>query len=290
MSKGRRSLTSYNNIYYLAGRAVIEMRCIMRQALAFFALAVLLLVICGPCSAAQHMDAGARQMSETAGPQIGGNSPSQTASASDSQAGGNSGSQADSSSASQTGQRSRSQMGETNSLSLNASGGKGAQATSTGVGRGNVDVQNWRGTASNDAESYPVRLNVETISTLDPDVARSLLSSNLSLEDIRSRLGSGNRDSILRGSFRIGNDSYRLVNVTIESSDNESTLSASLAGSGDQAEIAGHISVAISADDLDIASGRVVIDDDSGYRGTYKIELNRQSGQGYMWGMQGRES
>jgi len=262
----------------------------MRQALAFFALAVLLLVICGPCSAAQHMDAGARQMSETAGPQIGGNSPSQTASASDSQAGGNSGSQADSSSASQTGQRSRSQMGETNSLSLNASGGKGAQATSTGVGRGNVDVQNWRGTASNDAESYPVRLNVETISTLDPDVARSLLSSNLSLEDIRSRLGSGNRDSILRGSFRIGNDSYRLVNVTIESSDNESTLSASLAGSGDQAEIAGHISVAISADDLDIASGRVVIDDDSGYRGTYKIELNRQSGQGYMWGMQGRES
>ena len=221
-------------------------------------------------------------MGETAGPQIGGNSPSQTASAS--------GSQADSPSASQMGERSRSHMGETNSLSLNASGGKGAQSTSNDVGRGNVDVQNWRGTASNDAESYPVRLNVETISTLDPDVARSLLSSNLSLEDIRSRLGSGNRDSILRGSIRFSNDSYRLVNVTIESSANKSTLSASLAGSGDQTEIAGHISVAISADDLDIASGRVVIDDDSGYRGTYKIELNRQSGQGYMWGMQGRES
>jgi len=282
MSKGRRSLTSYNNIYYLAGRAVIEMRCIMRQALAFFALALLLLVICGPCSAAQNLDAGARQMGETAGPQIEGNSPSQTSSAS--------GSQADSPSASQMGERSRSHMGETNSLSLNASGGKGAQSTSNDVGRGNVDVQNWRGTASNDAESYPVRLNVETISTLDPDVARSLLSSNLSLEDIKSQLGSGNRDSILRGSFRIGNDSYRLVNVTIESSDNKSTLSASLAGPGDQAEIAGHISLAISADDLEIARGRAVIDDDSGHSGTYKIELKRQSGRGYMWGKQGRES
>ena len=161
-------------------------------------------------------------MGETAGPQIEGNSPSQTAGAS--------GSQADSPSASQMGERSRSHMGETNSLSLNASGGKGAQSTSNDVGRGNVDVQNWRGTASNDAESYPVRLNVETISTLDPDVARSLLSSNLSLEDIRSRLGSGNRDSILRGSIRFSNDSYHLVNVTIESSANKSTLSASLAG------------------------------------------------------------
>ena len=221
-------------------------------------------------------------MGETAGPQIEGNSPSQTASAS--------GSQADSPSASQMGERSRSHMGETNSLSLNASGGKGAQSTSNDVGRGNVDVQNWRGTASNDAESYPVRLNVETISTLDPDVARSLLSSNLSLEDIRSRLGSGNRDSILRGSIRFSNDSYHLVNVTIESSANKSTLSASLAGSGDQTEIAGHISAAISADDLEIARGRVVIDDDSGHSGTYKIELERQGGRGYMWGMQGRES
>ncbi len=281
MSKGRRSLTSYNNIYYLAGRAVIEMRCIMRQALAFFALAVLLLVICGPCSAAQNLNAGARQMGETASPQIGGNSPSQTASTS--------GSQADNPSASQMGERSRSQMGETSSFSLNSSGGKGAQSTSNGVGRGNVDVQNWRGTASKDAESYSVRLNVETILTLDPDEARSLLSSNLSLEDIRSRLGSGSRNTILRGSFGISNDSYRLVNVTIESSDNKSTLSASLAGSGGQAEIAGHIFMAISADDLEIARGYAVIED-SRYRGTYKIELERQGGRGYMWGMQSRES
>jgi hypothetical protein len=31
----------------------------------------------------------------------------------------------------------------------------------------------------------------------------------------------------------------------------------------------------------------VVIDDDSGHSGTYNIELERQGGRGYMWGMQG---
>ena len=318
---------------------MIEMRRRICQDLTFFSLAVLLLVICGTCSAAQHMDAAAPQMFET-GPQIDGNSPSQTASASQvsgksgpqvsgnsgsqagsssgpqagsssgsqagsssgsqagsssgSQAGSSSGSQADSPLSSQIGERSRSQLGGTNGPSLNASGGKGIQATANGPGRGDVDVQNWRGTASKDGESYPVRLNVETILTLDPYLARSMLSLNLSLEDIRSELGSGNRDTILRGSLRIGTDSYRLVNVTIESSANESALMASLAGpstvsgSGDQAQIVGHMSMAISAVDLDIARGYAIIDD-TRYSGTYSIELERQSGRGYMWCMPGRE-
>lgn len=64
-------------------------------------------------------------MGETAGPQIEGNSPSQTASAS--------GSQEDNPSASQMGERSRSHMGETNSLSLNSSGGKVHKAHPTAL-------------------------------------------------------------------------------------------------------------------------------------------------------------
>ena len=314
---------------------MIKMRLRMCQDLTFFTLAVLLLLICASCSAAQQ--------GETSGPQMGGNSPSQiatasgsqTGSSSDSLAGGNTGPQASSSSgfqasgnsgpkaggnsgskagsgfgpktggntgsqadippASQMGERSRSQMGGKSSPSLNASSGKGGQPTANGAGRGDVDIQNWRGTASKDEESYPVRLNVESILTLDPDVARNLLSSNLSLEDIRSQLGSGNRDTILRGSLRISNDSYRLVNVSIESSANNSTLNASLAGpstisgSEDQAGVVGHISLAISADDLNIARGYAVIDDPR-YRGTYKIELERQNGRGYMWRMPDRES
>ena len=304
---------------------MIEMRLRMCQDLTFFTLAVLLLVICGSCSAAQQGETSGSQMggnspsqiatasgsqansdslaggnsgpqaNGNSGPQVGGNSGSQTGSGSGPQTGVNSGSQADSPPASQMGERSRSQVGGTSSHSLNVSSGKGAQATANGAGRGDVDVQNWRGTASKEGESYPVRLNVESILTLDPDVARNLLSSNLSLEDIRSQLGSGNRDTILRGSLRISNDSYRLVNITIESSFNNSTLRASLAGpstisgSGDQAGIVGHISVAISADDLDIARGYAIIDDTS-YSGTYIIELERQSGRGYMWCMPGRES
>lgn len=235
------------------------------------------------------------QIGGSHGAQANGNSGSQAKDGFGPQTSGNTGSRGESPSASQIEVRSRSQMGVTSSTSLNASGGKDAQAESNRLGRGDVDVQNWRGTASKNGDSYSIRLNVERITTLDPDAARNLLSSNLSLEDIRSQLGSGKKDNILRGSLRIGNDIYRLVNITMVSSTNNTTLSARLAGpstisgSGDQAGIVGHMSVVISADDSDIARGYASIDD-SRYSGTYSIELERVSGRGYMWGILDRES
>lgn len=329
------------------------MRSRVCQDLTFFILAVLLLLICGLCSAAQHMDAAAPQMGETSGPQMGGNSPSQTDGTSGFQGGSNygpqpgdspgyqsgsgSGSQTDDnigsygsgSSGSQTsgsfgspasggsgfqaggtsgalagiysesaGKRQRSQMGGANSPLLNASSdlvGSADNASADSAGRKDVDFQNWRGTASKGGESYPVRLNVESILTLDPGVARGMLSSNLSLVEIRSQLSMGNRNAILRGSLRISNDSYRLVNITIKSSANQSVLQAGLASSGTikgaeaKAGIVGNASLTIYADDLEVARGYAIIDDSS-YSGTYEIMLERQSGRGRMWGMQGRES
>lgn len=311
----------------------------MRQVLTFFTLAVLLLVICGSCSAAQHMNAAAAQMGETSGSQMGGNSPSQTASIPGSQGGSNSGPQPDdspghqpsSASGSQTGGyfgppasigsgfqgsgtsgaqggilaesagiRQRSQWDEADSSSLNASSGlygsdNIVSESDAGRGNGGVDFQNWLGTASKDGESYPVRLNVETISTLDPGVARGLLSSNLSLVEIRSQLSMGNSDAILRGSLRMGNDIYWLVNITVRSSTNQSVLQAGLASPGTikgaeaKAGIVGNVSLTIFADDFKVARGHVILDDSS-YSGNYEIMLERQSGRGHMWGMQGRES
>ena len=292
----------------------------MCQGSTFFFLAVLLLLICSPCSAAQHMNA-AERMGETSGSQLGDNSPYQTASTSGFQGGGSFGPQAGGSpesgadsgsgfesvgssesqgdgsgfqnggnsgvfSESLTGKGQRSQTGGANSPSLNASRalrGLDDNASANGAGRGDadVDVQNWRGMASKDGESHPLRLNVETILTLDPDVARDMLSSNLSLEEIRSRLRTGNRDAVLRGSLRISNNSYRLVNITVQSSANESLLRAGLVGPSSmvsssmygaeaKAVIVGNISMTIFADDLEIARGYAMIKDSS-YSGTYVI-------------------
>ncbi len=263
------------------------------------------------------MDATALQMGETSGSQTGGNmgsnSPSQVSGDAGPHTGGSSGSQGSMNSGSETdgnsgaqagvfsesaGIRQRSQMGGANSPLLNASSGLGSSAdnaSADGAGRGNADVdfQNWRGTASKNGQSYPVRLNVETILTLDPGVARGMLSSNLSLEEIRSQLMTDNRDAILRGSLRISNDSYRLVNITVQSSVDQSVLQAELVGPNNirgaeaKVEIMGNASLTIYADDLQVARGHAIIDDSS-YSGTYNIELERQSGRGHMWGMQGR--
>ena len=149
------------------------------------------------------------------------------------------------------------------------------------IGDGTVDVvvRNWRGIATRDDESHSIRLNVEAIWSVDPDEARNLLASNMSLEDVRSQVRAGKRDAILRGDIRLNNDSYRLTNITLSSLGNKSTLEASLAspgsrsGSGDAASIVGHTVMTISVvDDIQVAEGYVVITD-SRYSGTYSLLL-----------------
>jgi len=89
-------------------------------------------------------------------------------------------------------------------------------AITSGGGDGTVDVvvQNWRGFATKDDESHPIRLNVETIRTLDPDEARRFLASNMSIEEVRSQTRAEDRDMISRGNIRRNNDGYWLIDIT----------------------------------------------------------------------------
>jgi hypothetical protein len=191
----------------------------------------------------------------------------------------------------QMGETSARQTGGANSNSVVGSSDANAadtHAITNDIDDGAVDVgvQNWRGIATKDGESHPLRLNVETIWTVDPDEARNLLASNMSLEDVRSKARAGERDAILRGTIRLNNDSYRLINITLASSGNKSTLEASLAspssrsGPEDKAAIVGHTVVTISVEDeLKVAEGYVVIAD-SKYSGTYSLLLDEQPGRG----------
>jgi hypothetical protein len=197
------------------------------------------------------------------------------------------------------GETSARQTGGENSNSINGSSNAiaaDAHAITNDIGDGTVDVgvQNWRGVATKVGESHPIRLNVETIWTVDPDEARSLLASNMSLEDVRSQARAGERDAILRGNIRLNNDSYRLINITLASSGDKSTLEASLAspgsrsGSGDAASIVGHTVVTISVEDeLQVAEGYMVIAD-SKYSGTYSLLLDEHPSRGPRAGMLGQ--
>ena len=101
-------------------------------------------------------------------------------------------------------------MNATDSLSVGDSSDSNpadTPAITNGDGDGTVDVvvQNWRGFATKDDEFQPIRLNVETIRTLDPDEARRFLASNMSIEEVRSQTRAQNKDAILRGNIRLNN-------------------------------------------------------------------------------------
>ena len=157
-----------------------------------------------------------------------------------------------------------------------------------------VAVENWRGFATKDDESHPIRLNVEAIKSVDPAEARRLLALNISLEEVKSQARTSERDAILRGSIRINNDSYRLIDITLASSSN-TTLEAKVAspgfrsGSEDEVSIVGNTVVAISIiDGITVAEGDLAIND-SKYSGTYSLLLNEYSGRGPRAGMLGQK-
>jgi hypothetical protein len=149
-----------------------------------------------------------------------------------------------------------------------------------------VLVQNWRGFATKDDETHPVRLNVETIMAVDPNEARRLLASNISPKEIRSQVRAGNRNVIQRGNIRLNNDGYRLIDIVLKPSGNMSVLEASLAssmsasGSGDMSSSVGYTVLIISGvDDMEVAEGYLTIDDPK-YRGNYSLSLNEWPGRG----------
>ncbi len=286
---------------------MIEMRRTRCRELISFYLAILLLVISCPGSSAQHMgEASSQQMGQASSQQMGEPSSQQMGETSSQQMGQASSQQMGEPSSQQMGEPSSQQMGEP--LSQQMGGAKSSVGSSSvanpldtnaitnGIGGGTADVavRNWRGIATKNGESYPIRLNVETIWTADPDEARSLLASNMSLEDVRSQLRAGKRDEILRGDIRLNNDSYRLINITLAFLGSKSTLKASLAspssrsGSGDASSIVGHTVVTTSVvDEIQVAEGYVVITD-SKYSGTYSLLLNENPSQGPRAGMLGQ--
>ncbi len=201
-------------------------------------------------------------------------------------------------SAQNMGEASGHQMGRSSGLlAANSGGSSSADAlTAANESDSTVDVlvQNWKGYATKEDSSYPVRLNVETIRTVDPDEARRLMASNMSLEEVIIQARSGDRETILRGSVKLNNDSYLLTDITIASSGNSSVLEAKVAnndlssGQDDAESIVGRMVVTISAkDDNEVAEGYMVMDD-SRYSGTYSLSMTECSGQGPRAGKMGR--
>lgn len=250
-----------------------EMKRTPCQELVFLYLVSLLLVISASCS--PQMSGGWSQMAGTPSTQMDGASSPQMGWGPSAQSG-----------------HSSPQMEETKGHFIGGLDGdspEDALMKADGMGKGSEDVvvQNWLGVAARGNESLSVRLNVQTIRILDPGDARRLLESNISLEQVKSETRSGDRDEILRGSLRLNNDTYRLVDIKLESSGNISTLEAGLASPKStlgSEEMVGSALMTISAvDDIEVAEGYVVINE-SNHSNNYSIFLEKIYGRGPMAG------
>lgn len=186
---------------------------------------------------------------------------------------------------------------ETDSFTPGNSCSKSPLNNSAVTGDGNADVilQKWRGLATGDNESYPVRLNVQIIKTLEPAEARMLLESNFSIDLVKSQTKSIEREAILRGNMKLDSDRFMLSDIKLVPSGNisflEANLSVSRAGSGTEgpASVVGRIAITImNIGNLKTAKGEMFIDD-SKYSGSYSLLFKEcygpgPRGRGFMWG------
>ncbi len=148
-----------------------------------------------------------------------------------------------------------------------------------------------KGFALKGNETHVLRMNVELIRDVDPVYLRDLMTSNKSIEDIKEGLNAKEGPSSLRGSLRINESIYSLLNTKlIPSKDNETTVDADVAklylkpSSGrvmkpdtrNKTTIAGHIKVTVapSKDGL-IGKGELTISSD-GYSGKYTLLLHME--------------
>ena len=148
-----------------------------------------------------------------------------------------------------------------------------------------------RGFALKGSETHVLRMNVELIRDVDPVYLRDLMTSNKSIEDIKEGLNSKEGSTSLRGSLRINESIYALLNTKlVQSKDNETTVDADVAklylkpapgiimkpDTSNKTTIAGHIKVTVapSKDGL-IGNGELIMSSDE-YSGKYTVLLHME--------------
>ncbi len=148
-----------------------------------------------------------------------------------------------------------------------------------------------RGFALKGNETHVLRMNVEIVRDVDPVYLRNLMTSNKSIEDIKEGLNAKEGPASIRGSLRINESSYSLLNIKfVSSKDNDTILDADVAklylkpapgmimrpDTGNKTTIAGHIKVTVapSKDGL-IGNGELTMSSEE-YSGKYTVLLHME--------------
>lgn len=150
-----------------------------------------------------------------------------------------------------------------------------------------------RGFALKDNETHVLRMIVELIKDVDPVYLMDLMTSNKSIEDIKEELRAKEGATSLRGSLRINESSYSLLNIKLMPSGdnaNATAVDADVAmlylkpapgmimkpDSSDKTAIAGHIKVIVAPSEGGlVGKGELIMSRDE-YNGKYIVLLHME--------------
>ncbi len=141
----------------------------------------------------------------------------------------------------------------------------------------------WMGFALKDNESISLRISVESVRPVDPTSIIKLLASNMTLDEIRDdiRMQEGNVTN--RGVMRLGNNTYRLVDIRMPSTGNTTVLDANVSQpptvSYHNITIIGHITVALAREGTAQVSQGVLNMSEGKYDGNYRMLLDAENAE-----------
>lgn len=144
-----------------------------------------------------------------------------------------------------------------------------------------VIFHNWKGFAIKGNDSHALRVSIESIRPIEPMSVRKLLASNMSIEEVREVIRKEEGAAVSRGVMKLSDSVYRLMDIEMTPSGNNTLLEADLgelkhgAPENDTA-ILGHLSVNLASEETaDVSQGTLVVN--SGvYGGKYKVLLDTQ--------------
>ncbi|MGA9098798.1 MAG: hypothetical protein WB392_07700 [Methanotrichaceae archaeon] len=150
---------------------------------------------------------------------------------------------------------------------------------------------NGRGFALKGNETHVLRMNVELIRDIDPTYLRDLMTSNKSIEAIKEGLNAKEGNASLRGSLRINESSYSLLNIKlVPYQDNATIVDADVAklylkpapgeimrpDASDRTAVAGHIKVTVAPSEGGlVGKGEITMGSDE-YNGKYNVFLHME--------------
>jgi hypothetical protein len=149
-----------------------------------------------------------------------------------------------------------------------------------------IIFQSWHGFALKGNESHSMRVSIESLRLVKAMNIRKLMASNMTLEEIRTEIMKEEGEITYRGVLLIGDDIYRLNNISMTPTGNKTDLDANVSESkfgsaqNDTSIIVGHLKASLIKEGGKEVSQGVLLMKSGKYAGNYRVLLDPQPWEG----------